>query len=99
MSTQTKQQLNDNIMQLKAQIDRLDKFVRSLDILIEMCDLAAPFANHYLLPAEYRYKVGQDLDVIMRDFYSLKDEARSLADELSDQIYELEKERKLGKDE
>ena len=79
-------------------VGRLDKYVRMLDIVIELLGFAKAEALYNQLPDSFKCDHKRDIDTILFDLKSLKKDAQEMADIESDKAKELadERARQLG---
>lgn len=67
------------IAQAEQCVERLDKYVRMLDMSIEMLKFAKAESQYNQLPEEFKMVCRRDLEIVMADLKSLKDEAQEIA--------------------
>lgn len=67
------------IAQAEQCVERLDKYTRLLDISIEMLKFAKAESQYNQLPEEFKKNCRRDLEIVMGDLMSLKNEAQEVA--------------------
>lgn len=67
------------IAQAEQCVERLDKYVRMLDVSIEMLKFAKAESQYNQLPEEFKMVCRRDLEIVMADLKSLKNEAQEIA--------------------
>ncbi len=67
------------IAQAEQCVERLDKYVRMLDVSIEMLKFAKAESQYNQLPEEFKMVCRRDLEIVMADLKSLKNEAQGMA--------------------
>ena len=67
------------IAQAERCVERLDKYVRMLDVSIEMLKFAKAESQYNQLPEEFKRVCRRDLEIVMADLKSLKNEAQEIA--------------------
>lgn len=67
------------IAQAEQCVERLDKYTRLLDVSIEILNFAKAESQYNQLPEEFKMDCRRDLEIIMTDLKSLKDEAQGMA--------------------
>lgn len=67
------------IAQAEQCVERLDKYVRMLDVSIEMLKFAKAESQYNQLPEEFKMVCRRDLEIVMADLKSLKNEAQEMA--------------------
>lgn len=67
------------IAQAEQCVERLDNYTRLLDISIEILKFAKAESQYNQLPEEFKMVCRRDLEIIMADLKSLKNEAQETA--------------------
>lgn len=67
------------IAQAEQCVERLDKYTRLLDVSIEILKFAKAESQYNQLPEEFKKDCRRDLEVVMADLASLKNEAQEVA--------------------
>ncbi len=67
------------VAQSKECIVRLDKYVRMLDALINLCELLRPQAGYRYFPDDFEVSQKKTIDTILADFKSMKYDAQEVA--------------------
>lgn len=80
---------------------RLDKYVRMLDMAIELLGFAKAEALYNQLPDSFKWDHKRDIETILFDLKSLKRDAQEMAELKSEKAKELtdERARQLGGEE
>ena len=74
-------------------VGKLDKYVRMLDMAIELLGFARTEALYNQLPDSFKCDHKRDIDTILFDLKSLKKDAQEMADIESEKARELTDER------
>ena len=82
-------------------VGRLDKYVRMLDMAIELLRFAKAEASYNQLPDDFKCGHKRDIDTILYDLKSLKGDAQEMAELKSEKAKELtdKRARQLGEEE
>lgn len=67
------------IAQAEQCVERLDKYTRLLDMSIEMLMFAKAESQYNQLPEEFKMVCRRDLEIVMADLKSLKNDAQDMA--------------------
>lgn len=67
------------IAQAEQCVERLDNYTRLLDISIEILKFAKAESQYNQLPEEFKMVCRRDLEIVMADLKSLKNEAQKTA--------------------
>ena len=67
------------IAQAEQCVERLDKYVRMLDVSIEILKFAKAESQYNQLPEVFKMDCRRDLEIVIADLMSLKSEAQELA--------------------
>ena len=81
------------ISQAKECAARLDKYVRMIDMAIEMLGFAKHEAQYNQLPEVFKMEQRRDTEIIIADLKSMKQEAQDLALQKTERALELEQMR------
>lgn len=81
------------ISQARACASRLDKYVRMLDMTIEMLGFAKHEGQYSQLPGVFKMEQRRDTEIIIADLKSMKNEAQNLALQKAERALELEQKR------
>ena len=83
------------ISQARECVSRLDKYVRMLDMSIEMLGFAKHEGQYNQLPEAFKMEQRRDTEIIIADLKSMKNEAQDLALQKAERALELEQMRNV----
>lgn len=81
------------ISQARECVSRLDKYVRMLDMAIEMLGFAKHEGQYRQLPERFKMEQRRDTETIIADLKSMKQDAQDLALQKAERALELEQKR------
>lgn len=66
------------IAQAKECVERTKKYIKGLDIIIEMCELVLPMSQYNKLPDDFKRSQREDMKTIINDLMAMRDDARQV---------------------
>lgn len=81
------------IAQAEECVARMDKYVKHLNVILTLCELAKPHAAYNQLPEDFKINQKKSLEVIAKDIKSMMSEASEVALNKAEKAVELRKKR------